>query len=145
MKAKSNKKFTNKNFLLNKVDEKRSKFAYIFLFFSFFALAFWLSRELIPNTEIFGINIKHLFDINHNGINPIIWNGLRGGNFLFYLFIISFFELSNRNLQFGKASFLNNLSLFRIRFSEGAKFADLYYFLIQFGLMGWEDIGRIGL
>ena len=130
MKINQNKEFIKHQFLPYVIREGRSKTAYIFLIIAFLPLAFWLSRELIPNQEILGLNLKQVFDINFNGFDPKIWKGIRGGYFLYYLLVISIFEISSRGRHLKKRYSFNNLSLFRMRFSEGAKFADLYYFFI---------------
>ena len=115
----------NKSFLKYIVNIRRSKFTYIIILLAIIPKVIWITKDIIPDSSFLEINIKLAINDSINNLGFIKSTLLKALSFSWMFLLISFFELI-------KSKKIRNLSLARINFSQGGKYADLIYFLLAF-------------
>ncbi len=103
---------------------RRSKAAYIILLLAILPRVIWITRDVLPDSSIFQINVKLALDTFVNNLDLYKLNSIKVLSVVWIFLVISVFE-------FSKSRNLNKISLLRVNSSEGSKFADLIYFLLH--------------
>ena len=117
----NNNKISYIKYILNL---RRSKAAYIILLLAILPRVIWTTRDVIPDSSIFQINLKLTLDSFVNSLDLYKLNTIKVFSVVWIFLVISVFE-------FSKSRNLNKISLLRVNSSEGSKFADLIYFLLH--------------
>lgn len=114
----------NKSFIKYIISIRRSKFTYIILLLAIIPRVIWMTKDIIPESSFLEFNIKPNFDNFINNLDFIKSSLINLLSISWLFVLISFFELI-------KTKNIRNLSLARINYSKGGKFADGIYFILS--------------
>ena len=114
----------NKTFLKYIINIRRSKITYIVLLLAIAPRVIWMTKDVMPDSNLFEFSVKLNFNnfINNLGFTKSLIIKLLSVSWLFIL--ITFFE-------FIKSKNIRNLSISRINYSKGGKYADLIYYILS--------------
>ena len=114
----------NKSFLKYIVNIRRSKVTYIIILLAIFPKVIWITKDIMPDSTLLELNIKLTFNNFINNLGYIKSTLIKSLSISWLFILITFFE-------FIKSKNIKNLSISRIKYSKGGKYADLIYYILS--------------